>query len=726
VTQENVTEQSENMIRWDRDDAGIVTLTMDDPARGANTMNATYIEAMEETLTRLAAELADIRGVVVTSAKRSFFAGGDLDILRQATPERAAESFAHVQHLKGQLRRLEKLGRPVVAAVNGSALGGGLEIALACHHRIVADDPRVELGFPEVTLGLLPGAGGVVRSVRLLGLTTALTELLLRGQRLRPDAALRLGLVHEVVPADELLSRAKAWLLGDPEPGQPWDARGYKIPGGTVTTPALAANLPAFPANLRKELKGAPYPAPRAILAAAVESMQVDLDTALTVESRYLVELMTGQVAKNMIKAFFYDLQEIGNRPRPEGYQPRPASRVGVLGAGMMGAGIAYVCARAGIEVVLKDVSVPAAERGRDYSRGLVDKAIRRGRMTAEAGDALLARIRPTADPADLAGVDVVVEAVFEDPALKHRVFAEVQDLVAGDALLASNTSTLPITMLAEGVRRKEDFVGLHFFSPVDKMPLVEIIRGAKTAPETVARALDLVARIRKTPIVVNDSRGFFTSRVIGTFTNEGVAMLAEGLHPASIEQASAQAGYPTPVLALMDELTLTLPRKIRQETAEAVRAAGGTWVAHPADAVIDRMIDEYDRPGRSRGAGFYEYVDGRRSGLWSGLVEHFSAAGRQIPFADMQERMLFVEALESIRCLEEGVLESVAEANIGSILGIGFPGWTGGVMQYVSQYPGGLPGFIARADQLRERYGDRFATPALLLEKARAGEDFR
>ncbi len=712
-------------IRWDKGDDGVVVLTLDDPGRSANTMSRRYTASMDEILDRLAAERDNVTGVIITSAKKTFLAGGDLDELRRIGPDDAAAAFANVQHLKGQLRRLETYGRPVVAAVNGSALGGGLELALACHHRVVADDPKLELGFPEVTLGLLPGAGGVVRTVRLLGLITALTEILLRGQRLKPARALDLGLIHEVAPRDELLDRARAWIAANPSPAQPWDTKGYKVPGGTVTTPALAANLAAFPATLRKELKGAPYPAPKAILAAAVEGLAVDVDTALTIETRYLVSLATGQIAKNMIKAFFYDLQAVTNRPRPEGYQSRPFTRVGVLGAGMMGAGIAYVCARSGLDVVLKDVSVDAAEKGKGYSRGLLDKAVKRGSMSTEDADMVLARIIPTGDPADLRGVEIVVEAVFEDPALKHRVFGEIQDIVAPDALLASNTSTLPITMLADGVRRQEDFVGVHFFSPVDKMPLVEVIRGEKTSDETVARALDLVQRIRKTPIVVNDSRGFFTSRVIGTFTTEGIAMLAEGVHPASIEQASAQAGYPAPVLQLMDELTLTLPRKIRLETAAAVRAAGGTVTAQKSDMVIDRMIDEFHRPGRSAGAGFYEYVDGKRVGLWPGLVEHFTRTDGQIPFEDMKERMLFAEALESVRCLAEGVLTSVADANIGSILGIGFPGWTGGVLQYINGYPGGLKGFIARAEELRDRYGERFAPPALLREKAERGERF-
>ncbi len=718
-----MTEQ--NMIHWDRDGDGVVTLTMDDPTRGANTMNSIYAESMASTVQRLAAEREGITGVILSSAKKTFFAGGDLDVLRTATPENAAEVFAHIERVKGQLRRLETLGIPVVAAVNGSALGGGLEIALACHRRIVADDPRLELGFPEVTLGLLPGGGGIVRTVRMLGLTKALTELLLKGQRYRPAAAQELGLVDEVVAPDQLLAVARAWILSGPEAVQPWDVKGFRIPGGTPNTPALAAMLPSFPAHLRKELKGAPYPAPRGILAAAVESTQVDVDTALTVESRYLVNLMTGPVAKNMIKAFFFDMQEVNNRPRPASHTPRPVTRVGVLGAGMMGAAIAYVCAKAGLDVVLKDVTAESAQRGKEYSRRLVDRAVARGRSTPQDGAALLERIRPTGSPQDLAGVEIVIEAVFEDPSVKHQVFGEIEGVAAPDALLASNTSTLPISLLAQGVKRPEDFIGLHFFSPVDKMPLVEIIKGRHTSDEAVARALDLVARIRKTPIVVNDSRGFFTSRVIGTFTNEGIAMLAEGLPASSIEQASAQAGYPAPVLSLMDELTLTLPRKIRQETAEAVRAAGESWTEHPADGVIDRMIDEFGRPGRSSGAGFYEYDEsGKRAGLWPGLAQHFGK-DTTIPFEDMKERMLFVEALESIRCLEEGVLTSVADANIGSLLGIGFPGWTGGVLQYVNQYAGGLPGFVKRAAELQERYGDRFAAPPLLIDKSARGEQF-
>jgi 3-hydroxyacyl-CoA dehydrogenase/enoyl-CoA hydratase/3-hydroxybutyryl-CoA epimerase len=458
-----------------------------------------------------------------------------------------------------------------------------------------------------------------------------------------------------------------------------------------------------------------------------VESAQVDLDTAFVVEARYLTELVTGQITKNMIQAFFFDLQAVNSGAnRPQGVESREVTRVAVLGAGMMGAGIAYSCARAGIDVVLKDVSLESALKGKGYSEKLCAKAVAKGRTTREKADALLARITPTAEVADLAGCDAVIEAVFEDTSLKHKVFQEIQDVVAPDALLCSNTSTLPITALAEGVERQADFIGLHFFSPVDKMPLVEIIKGGRTGEEALARAFDLVRQIGKTPIVVNDSRGFFTSRVIGHFINEGVAMVGEGVEPASVEQAAAQAGYPAKVLSLMDELTLTLPRKIRQETRRAAEEAGETWVPHPADAVVDRMVDEFERPGRSGGAGFYDYVDGKRTGLWPGLREHFTDPVKQpAELMELTERMLFVEALDSVRCLEEGVLTSVADANIGSIFGIGFPGWTGGVLQYINGYEGGLPGFVARARELADRYGERFTPPALLVEKAEKGEVF-
>ncbi|MGW7369182.1 3-hydroxyacyl-CoA dehydrogenase NAD-binding domain-containing protein [Streptomyces sp. NPDC054841] len=715
-------------IRWEQDETGIVTLVLDDPNQSANTMNQAFRDSIAAIADRAEAEKDSIRGIIFTSAKKTFFAGGDLKDMIKVGPENAQQAFDMGMGIKHALRRIETLGKPVVAAINGAALGGGYEIALACHHRIALDAPGSKIGLPEVTLGLLPAGGGVTRTVRLMGIADALLKVLLQGTQYSPQRALENGLIHEVAATnEEMLAQARAFIEANPESQQPWDVKGYKIPGGTPSNPKFAANLPAFPANLKKQLNGAPYPAPRNILAAAVEGSQVDFETAQTIEARYFTELLTGQTAKNMIQAFFFDLQAVNSGAnRPKGIEPRPVRKVAVLGAGMMGAGIAYSCAKAGIEVVLKDVNADAAERGKAYSEKLLDKALSRGRTTEAKRAELLARITPTADPADLAGCDAVIEAVFEDPALKHKVFQEIQDIVEPDALLCSNTSTLPITLLAEGVDRPVDFIGLHFFSPVDKMPLVEIIKGERSGDEALARAFDLVRQINKTPIVVNDSRGFFTSRVIGQFINEGVAMVGEGVEPASVEQAAAQAGYPAKVLSLMDELTLTLPRKIRDETKRAVEEAGGTWKGHPADAVIDRMVDEFGRTGRSGGAGFYEYgEDGKRAALWPGLREHFTRADASVPFEDMKERMLFSEALDTVRCLEEGVLTSVADANIGSIMGIGFPAWTGGVLQYINGYDGGLPGFVTRARELAAAYGERFEPPALLVEKAEKGEVF-
>jgi len=717
-------------IRWEKGDDGIVVLTLDDPSQSANTMNAAYVESMGATVERLEAEKDEIEGVVLTSAKKTFFAGGDLNDLKTVTREQSAEFAAGLEIVKGQLRRLETLGKPVVAAINGTALGGGLEICLATHHRVIVDDPKVKLGFPEVKLGLLPGGGGVVRTVRMFGIVDALMNLLLQGQEVRPAKAAEMGLVDEVVATrEDLVPAAKAWIEANPEASQPWDEKGYKIPGGTPSNPKLAQNLPAFPSNLRKQLKGANYPAPHHIMAAAVEGAQVDFDNAIAIEGRYFTDLATGQVAKNMIQAFFFDLQEVnGDRNRPEGIEPFAPKKMVVLGAGMMGAAIAYVSAKAGIEVVLKDVSLEAAERGKAYSQGLVEKAVSRGRSTEEKGAELLGRITPTDDPAAAAGAEIVIEAVFEDPAVKAKVFAEIEPHLAEGALLGSNTSTLPITELAEGVSRPADFIGLHFFSPVDKMPLLEIIKGEETSEETLYRSLDVAKAIRKVPIVVNDSRGFFTSRVIGTFINEAIAMLTEGIPAPTIEQASSQAGYPAPALQLSDELNLNLMRKIRSQYEAAMEAEGSAWADHPSTTVIDRMLDEFDRGGRLAGKGFYEYdEEGKRVGLWPGLSEAFPPVDdpASISLRDLEERMLFAEALETVKCIDEGVIESVADANIGSIFGIGFPGWSGGVLQYVDGYEGGPAGFVARARELAERYGERFEPPASLVEKAERGETY-
>ncbi len=721
-------------VRYEAED-GIVNLVLDDPNQSANTMNQDYADSMAAAVDRLVQQIADdpasVTGVIISSAKKTFFAGGDLKLMTKSTPADAEALFANVEAIKATLRTLETSGKPVVAAINGAALGGGLEIALAAHHRIAVDG-GYSIGLPEATLGLLPGGGGVTRTVRMFGISDALMKFLLQGQQLKPSKALAEGLVDEVVATqDELIPAAKAWIAANADneeaATQPWDRKGYRIPGGTPSTPKFAAFLPAFPANLRKQTKGALYKAPRNIMSAAVEGSQVDFETATRIESRYLVELIVGQQFKNMTQAFFFDLGAINaGKSRPEGIAPTKAEKVAVLGAGMMGAGIAYVSAKAGMQVVLKDVSLEAAEKGKAYSQGIVDKAVSRGRLTQEKADALLALITPTDDYADLEGCDFVVEAVFESVKLKHEVFGEVQKVVKPDALLGSNTSTLPITILADGVDRPEDFIGIHFFSPVDKMPLVEIIAGKDTSDEAIARVIDYTKAIKKTPIVVGDSRGFYTSRVIGTFVNEGVGMLAEGVSPVSIERATTQAGFPAPVLQLSDELNLELMVKIRNESKAAAEEAGQAWPESASEKVIDTMI-ELGRPSRLKGAGFYEYVDGKRQGLWSGLAEQFPVADEQPSFDDLKERLTFIMSIESIKCLDEGLL-SVPDANIGSIFGIGFPALHGGAIQYVNGYEAadgsiGVEAFTARAQELAQTYGDRFTPPASLLEKAKNGE---
>lgn len=705
---------ADNMISWEKDAEGIVVLTMDDPNQGANTMNERYRKSMSDTVDRLEAERDSIAGVVLTSAKKTFFAGGDLKSIVAFGPGDSQAVMDEVADIKSALRRLELLGKPIVTTINGAALGGGLELALATHYRIAADVSGVQIGLPEVTLGLLPAGGGIVRTVRMLGIENALTQVLLNGQRNSPGAAKKIGLVNELVGSlDELIPAAKAWIQTNPEASvQPWDKDDFEIPGGRSPSPAIAAGL-------RVQTRGANLPAPRAIMAAAAEGALVDFDSASLIEARYFASLVTGPVARNMIQASFFDLQSIKKGgSRPNDVPKQHIKKVGVLGAGMMGAGIAYVSAKAGYGVVLKDVTIEAAERGKNYAAKIEAKAVTSGKTTAERSAAVLSRITPAVEATDFAGVDFVVEAVFEDAELKHKVFQEIEDIVEPNALLGSNTSTLPITGLASGVKRQDNFIGVHFFSPVDKMSLVEIIRGKQTSDEALARVFDYTLAIGKTPIVVNDSRGFFTSRVIGTFVNEAIAFLREHVDPQTIEQAGLQAGYPAAPLQLTDELNMRLLQKIARANQEASDRGemGRVWKRHPAEDIVDFMV-ERGRSGRLEGAGFYEYrADGKRLNLWAGLRSKFetSTAG-VVPFQDLIDRMLFAEAIETQKCFDEGVLTTSADANIGSILGIGFPAWTGGVHQFVVGYPGGQSAFVARAEELAARYGDRFDPPASL-----------
>ncbi|MBT2265779.1 3-hydroxyacyl-CoA dehydrogenase NAD-binding domain-containing protein [Rhodococcus erythropolis] len=708
----------DNIIGWDRDADGIVTLTIDDPKGGANTLTDGYVEEMGATIDRLETGIADISGVVIASGKSTFFAGADLTQIIAAGPGNAQDVFDRATRIKRDLRRLERLGRPVVAAINGAALGGGLELALAAHHRIAADVPGSVIDLPEVKLGVMPGAGGVARTVRLLGIQNALMQVLLQGNRYRPTKAKQVGLVDQLVKTvEDLVPAAKAWIRSNPGAHvQPWDAEGYAIPGGTPSTPSFAATLPAFPANLRKQLRGQNMPAPRAIMAAALEGAQVDFETAQTIETRYFVSLVTGPTAKNMIQAFFFDLESVqGGHSRPKGIEKHPIRKVGILGAGMMGAGIAYVTAKAGIDVVLKDLTLEAAIKGKAYSEKLEVNALGRGATTQEKSTSLLERITPTANAEDFAGVDFVIEAVFENPDLKNRVFREIEDFVEPGAVLGSNTSSLPITALAQGISRPEDFIGIHFFSPVDKMDPIEIIRGENTSDETLARVVDYTLAIRKYPIVVNDGRGFFTTRVFSTYLLEAMAMLSEGIDPATIEQAGFQAGYPAAPLQVADELSFGTIRKIMDETIDAAEAERATLSeAIPiADAVMATLMDRFERTGRACGAGFYDYVDGARSGLWNGLRAEFSTTPElTVPFQDLIDRFLFIQAIETQKCFDEGVIETDADANVGSIFGIGFPAWSGGVRQFVTGYPGGNNAFRSRSAELAAAYGPRFCTP--------------
>ncbi|PAU55192.1 3-hydroxyacyl-CoA dehydrogenase NAD-binding domain-containing protein [Pseudomonas sp. PICF141] len=704
-------------IRYEKGQDRIVVLTIDMPGQSANTMNAVYRDAMAICVARLVAEKEAIAGVIITSAKKTFFAGGDLNELIKVGKPEAKAFYDVVLSLKGQLRTLETLGKPVVAAINGAALGGGWEICLACHHRVALDDPSVLLGLPEVTLGLLPGGGGVVRMVRLLGIEKALPYLL-EGKKIRPQQALQAGLIDELAAdRDELMAKARAWIVAHPVAVQRWDVKGYQIPGGTPSDPKLAPMLAITPSILRSKTQGC-LPAPEKILCAAVEGAQVDFDTAHLIETRYFTELTTGQVSKNLIGTFWFQLNEINaGGSRPQGMAPYMTKKVGVLGAGMMGAGIAFVSASAGIDVVLKDINLAAAEKGKAHSAALLDKKVARGQLTQEQREAILGRIHASENDEDLAGCDLIIEAVFEDRELKAKVLSAAQTIVGPEAVIASNTSTLPISGLATAVPDQTKFIGLHFFSPVEKMPLVEIIKGVHTSDETLARGFDFVLQINKTPIVVNDSRGFFTSRVFGTFTNEGIAMLGEGVSAPMIETEARKAGMPVGPLAISDEVSLSLMSHIREQTAKDLRAEGKPLTEHPAFAVIDLLLKEYKRPGKAAGGGFYDYPAGGRKHLWPELKTRFEKADGQISPQDIRDRLLFVQAIETVRCMEEGVLTSTADANVGSILGIGFAAWTGGALQFINQY--GVRDFVARAQYLAEQYGERFAPPALLLEKA-------
>lgn len=711
-------------FNYEKDADGIVTVTMD-MTGPVNAMNAEYRDAMNATVEKLENE-EGLTGVVFASAKKTFFAGGDLNDLVQAKKGDEGQFMEVLSMTKDRLRRLEKLPVPVVAAINGAALGGGFEICLATNYRIAYNHKSVQIGLPEVGLGLLPGGGGIVRMVNLIGLQAAL-PFLMEGKKVVPEKALEAGMIHELVEAvEELVPRAKAWILENKDNEeasiQPWDRKGFKIPGGNASSPKLAQLLMAAPAMLSKTTRGL-LPAPEQILDCAVEAARVDFETALRVESRGLAYLATTPQAKNMINAFFFQMNKInGGASRPKGIEPQPTRKVGVLGAGMMGQGIAYVSAMAGIEVILKDISVEAAEKGKAHSETLLDKSISRGRMTDEKKAEVLALIKPTANDEDLQGCDLIIEAVFENIELKNKITASTEKYLAEGGTWGSNTSTLPITELAKGSGKPENFIGIHFFSPVDKMPLVEIICGEKTSDLALAQAFDYTRQIKKTPIVVNDSLGFFTSRTFGTYLNEGLRLLEEGVHPVRIDNLGKAVGMPVGPLTIQDEVSLELTRKAG-ETHKEMGVYGFFGDMTTQENMIDFMITQNGRGGRYHGGGFYEYSEAGKT-IWPGVIEKFYNESYEIDDEVVKERLLFRQVIESLKCLETKVLRTVADGNIGSIMGIGAPVWTGGFIQFVNTY--GLEKFQARCGELAAQYGDRFTCPAIVAEKIAAGETFQ
>ena len=711
-------------FHYEKDSNNIVTVTMDMDGP-VNSMSDAFLPALEATLGKLEAD-ADLAGVVLASGKSTFFAGGDLNMLCAVTEETVEAFFEGMCATKAAMRRLEKLHAPVCAAINGAALGGGLELALSCHHRIAWNNRSVQLGFPEVTLGLLPGGGGNVKAVYLLGLMAA-NEYIVEGKRVAPEKALASGLIDAVIEdKDELLSAAKQWLLANKDDEsartQPWDTKGYKIPGGNIRNPQVAQMVTMGAPMIRKNTRGL-LPAPEKIFDVAVQALTVDFETAMRIESRGLAELALTPQAKNMINTFFFQMNKVnGGASRPKAVPPQKTEKVGILGAGMMGQGIAYSSAMVGIEVVLKDISLDAAVKGKAYTQALLQKRVDKGRMTSEKMAQVLSLIHPTASDADLDGCDLIIEAVFENMTLKHQMTRDLEPRLADGGVWGSNTSTLPITQLAQASQNAENFIGIHFFSPVDKMPLVEIIMGEQTGDMALAKAFDFTKQIKKTPIVVNDSLGFFTSRTFGTYLDEGVRLLVEGMKPLRIDNLGKAVGMPVGPLTVYDEVSLELSRKASQTWKEMGLSVGDDDRSITA-GVVETMVGDYGRGGRYHGGGFYEYgADGSKE-VWSGLAELYGATTSPLSDADAKDRLLFRQVIEALKCLETGVLRTVADGNIGSIMGIGAPAWTGGLLQFVNTY--GLQNFIDRCASLSAAYGERFQAPAIVAEKLAKGETF-
>jgi 3-hydroxyacyl-CoA dehydrogenase/enoyl-CoA hydratase/3-hydroxybutyryl-CoA epimerase len=719
-------------FKYDLDTDGIATFTFDVPGRSMNTITASVMRELAEIADKIKSDTA-IKGAVFLSGKDTgFCAGADLGEMNQnaggaagsSDPEAALKAaFDSAFALNKTLRALETCGKPVACALEGLALGGGLEIALACHYRVAADNPKAQFGLPESKVGLLPGAGGTQRLPRLIGVQSA-AMMILQGESKRPQEAKSLGFINDIVPPGETLAAAKAWVKANPKAQAPWDVKGFRVKDGPYT-PSGGMTFIGGNALLAKQTYGN-YPAQKHIVSAIYEGVQVPMDAALRIESRYFVKTLQTPQAKGMVRTLFLNMQALGKGAnRPVDIPPAEIKKVAVIGAGLMGAGIAYVQAKAGIETILVDVSQEGADKGKDYSRKIVDKDVGRGKLSKEKGEELLARIIPTTDYKLIANADLVVEAVFENPELKAKVTQQAEAVLGESAVFGSNTSTLPITGLAKASARPANFIGIHFFSPVERMGLVEIIMGKETSQEALAKSIDYVLKIKKTPIVVNDARGFYTSRCFGTYTTEGMEMLMEGVAPAIIENVGRFSGMPMGPLEVTDSVGLDTAFKVGRQMAEA---AGENYLQDPRGALMGWMVEDKGRVGRKAGKGFYEYGDdGKPARLWPEISTRIAPSITECPPALKQElikRYLFRQCVEVARCFEEGVITDPRDADVGSILAWGFAPYTGGCVSYMDVF-WGLPGFVKEADRLADQYGERFRPNALLREMAAKNETF-
>jgi 3-hydroxyacyl-CoA dehydrogenase/enoyl-CoA hydratase/3-hydroxybutyryl-CoA epimerase len=713
------------------DGDGVALVTIDLPGQSMNVWNEALMRDFAKWVDEFVAD-DNVKGAVITSGKESgFLAGADLGMLGGTSASSMKEAFENAFTLNSVLRKLETSGhsakdlvkgtahaKPVATAVKGLALGGGLELVLASHHRVVADNPKIQLGVPEVQVGLLPGAGGTQRLPRLAGLQNA-AMLATQGRPIDPNTAKAQGIIQEVVPADEVVAKAKEWVKANPKVTQPWDKKGFKFPGGGgAMDPRALQFFIGANAMGQKETKHN-YPAVQSILSCLYEGSIVPFDTAIRIESKYFTKLLSDPQAKNMIRTLFINKQAAEKgAARPKDAPPSDIKTVGVLGAGLMGAGITHVSVKGGMNVVVLDRDMDAANNAIAYSKKILDKRVSRGKLTQEAADEFLSKIKPTADYNDLKDVDLIIEAVFEDPDVKADVIKKTEAVIGEDVIFASNTSTLPITGLAKHSKRPDQFIGMHFFSPVEKMPLLEIIPGEESGDRALAAALDYNKKIRKTPIVVSDVRGFYTNRVVPPYINEAMLMVKEGVKPALIESAAASLGMPVGPLALTDETSLSLGLMLSRSTKKEL---GDDYKPTGTEDLLETMVEGLGRHGRKSGGGFYEYPEGGKKHLWQGLSEHFPIADEQPTMEETKDRLLYAQLIPAAHCLADGVVPDAKSADLGAIFGWGFAPWTGGPASYIDTV--GMDAFVTKADSLAQRYGERFHPPAAFRDKAKSGE---